>query len=380
VGSKARIAGLLAGIFLTTAASMAAAEPMDPALERLIIDEDPIDGHPRCLNSAAGDYQSDQAVLDGLLDDTGRAWCTPDHAAFKKLINQWGFAFAPSAMHSARTTGFGGFHLSLEAAFTNIDEGASYWKKGTRGPNDPNTKSASVRNSSPASVLQLYSAKIRKSFGFGLELAGQVGFMPKTSIISGGADVRLSLLEGFRSGVPGILPDIAVGGGVRTITGTPQFQLTTAGLDVQISKPLPIADSSIITPWIGYQYLWIFGDSGLVDLTPATDPVGYCNYAGANLPGNPDPSKPSGQFDGQPVCRGGSPLDFNNNVVFKKARLERQRLIFGLSYRYEMVMLGGEFITDIVDPEDAQNSDQDKKDLKGVPRQWTIVLEAGAMF
>jgi hypothetical protein len=290
-------------------------------------------------------------------------------------MNQYGFAFAPTAMHSARTTGFGGFHLSLEGAITKIDDGADYWKRGTQGSYDKSANKASVRNTSPSSTLALYSAKIRKSFGFGLELAGQVGFMPNTSIVGGGADVRLSLLEGFREGLPGVLPDLAVGGGVRTITGTPQFQMTVAGLDVQISKPLPIADSSIITPWFGYQYVWIFGDSGLVDLTPATDAIGYCNYAGANTPG-----QGTAPYDGQPLCRGGSNADFNNNAVFRKARLERQRLLFGLSYRYEMVMLGGQFITDIVDPADAQNSDSDKEDLDGVPRQWTIVLEAGTMF
>lgn len=345
---------------------------MDPALERLVVD-------PSC-RSPAGEYVDDPATLAALEASTGRAWCSPDHKAFKRLVNQYGFAFAPTAMHSARTTGFGGFHLSIEADYTKIDDGADYWKRGTQGKVDPNTNKASIVNKSPSEILSLYSIKLRKSFGFGLELTGQVGFMPSTSLVGGGADVRLSLLEGFRSGVPGILPDIAVGGGVRTITGTPQFQLTVAGLDVQISKPLPIADSSVITPYVGYQYVWIFGDSGLVDLTPGTDPVGYCNYAGGNLPGNQDPSKPAGQFDGQPVCAGGSPLDFNNNAVFKKTRLERQRLIFGLNYRYEMVMVGGQFITDIVDPADAQNSDTDKEDLDGVPRQWTIALEVGAMF
>jgi hypothetical protein len=355
-----------------TAASVAAAEPMDPALERLVTDA-------RCRTDA-GEYVDDPATIAQLQADTGRGWCSPDHVAFKKLINQFGFALAPTAMHSARTTGFGGFHLSMEADYTKIDSGADYWKRGTRGKVDPNTSKASITNKSPSDILSLYSLKIRKSFGFGLELTGQVGFMPNTSIVSGGADVRVSLLEGFRTGLPGILPDLAVGGGVRTITGTPQFQLTVAGLDMQISKPLPIADSSVITPYLGYQYVWMFGDSGLVDLTPATDPVGYCNYAGANLPGNQDPNKPSGQYDGQPVCAGGSPLDFNNNSVFKKVRLERQRLIFGLTYRYEMVAVGGQFITDIVDPADAQDSETDKKDLKGVPRQWTISLELGAMF
>ncbi|HMJ16119.1 MAG TPA: hypothetical protein VK524_32115, partial [Polyangiaceae bacterium] len=297
----------------------------------------------------------------------------------KQLVNQYGFAFAPTAMHSARTTGFGGFHLSVEAAFTNIDEGRPYWQNGTQGPIEESSNRASFVNEDPQSILQLYSAKLRKSFGFGLELTGVVGFMPKTSILSGGADARLSLLEGFRTGVPGIFPDIAVGGGVRTITGTPELQLTVAGLDAQISKPLAIADSSILTPWVGYQYLWIFGDSGLVDLTPGTDAVGYCNFAGPNVPGNPDANKP-GIYDGQPVCNGGSALDFNNNAVFEPARLERQRLLIGVNYRYEMLMVGGQFITDLINPADAQNSEADAAALDGENRQWTVVLEAGAMF
>lgn len=371
MGTKARIAALSAGIVVSAVASLASAETMDPAIERLVIDES--------CRTPEGAWTEGDDPTTTVTEGT----CEPDHVAFKKLINQFGFAFAPTAMHSARTTGFGGFHLSLEADYTKIDSGASYWKKGTRGKIDPSSKKASIRNTAPADMLQLYSVKLRKSFGFGLELMGQVGFMPKTSIVSGGADVRLSLLEGFRSGLPGVLPDLAVGGGVRTITGTPQFQLSVAGLDVQISKPLPVADSSIVTPYVGYQYVWIWGDSGLVDLTPATDPVGYCNYAGANLPGNHDPTKTANGeriYDGQPRCPGGSPADFNNNTVFKKVRLERQRLIFGLSYRYEMVMIGGQFITDIVDPADAQNSDTDKKDLKGVPRQWTLAFEVGAMF
>jgi hypothetical protein len=371
-GEKPVIGGLLglaAGVVLLATAGQARAEPMDPAIDRLVLD-------PNCRTST-GAYNTSN--LAGLEAGPGRRrWCAPDNVAFKKLINQYGFALAPTAMHSARTTGFGGFHLSIEGAFTDISQGRQYWKRGTQGAFDDTAKRYSVQNKNPDTALQLYSLKIRKSFGFGLELTGAVGFMPKSNIIAGGADARLSLLEGFREGIPGVIPDVAVGGGVRTITGTPQFQLTVAGLDAQISKPLPLADSSVITPWVGYQYVWIFGDSGLVDLTPGTDPVGYCNFAGQNVPGNRDPSKTTA--DGQPICPGGSPLDFNNNVVFQKVRLERQRLLFGLNYRYEMVMLGVQFITDIVDPADAQNDEQDKKDLEGEDRQWTLVVELGAMF
>ncbi len=299
-------------------------------------------------------------------------------------MNQFGFALAPSAMHSARTTGYGGFHLSIEANYTTISGDEEYWKKGTQGPVNPNTGAYSDSNASPPSLLQSYSLKIRKGFGFGLEVAGVVGILSQTSIISGGADVRLALFEGFRTGIPGFLPDVAVGAGVRTITGTPQFQLTVMGLEGQLSKPIPIADSSVITPWLGYQYLFIWGDSGLIDLTPGTDAIQACNYAGTAVPGNPDPSKTDGTgahvYDGGPVCRGGQPSDFNNNTVFSPARLRRHRLLAGVNYRYEMVMVGGQLIMDLVPPSSAQPVAQNATFLEDESSQLSFVFELGAVF
>jgi len=364
---SARLAGFTAFSLLFSASLAAQAEPMDLAIERLVSNAS------SCL-SADG---------SGRFQPTSDMNCRPDNLAFKRLVSQLGFALAPSAMHSARTTGYGGFHLSLEAAYTTISSDADYWKRGTQGPADPSTNQPATSNPSPSSLLQQYSLKMRKGFGFGLELTGVVGFLPKTSIINGGADVRMAVLEGFRTGVLGILPDVAVGSGVRTITGTPELQLTTVGVDVQISKPLAIQDSSVLTPWIGYQYLWVFGDSGLVDLTPGTNALGACGYAGQNQPGTPDPSKlpmtTMGVYDGQQICKGGSARDFNNNVVFNNVRVNRQRLLFGMNYRYEMVMAGAQVITDLLSPSDANNG-ANKADLKGEARQWTVVLELGAVF
>lgn len=341
-------------------ASVASAEPMDPALARFVVD-------PSCR------------------DELGRfvppTPCRPDSRQFKRLVNQLGFALAPSAMHSARTTGISGIHVTLEGAYTTISSDASYWKDGTQGPREASDGAAPTRHDDPSSLLQLYSLKLRKGFGFGLELAGSVGFMPNTSIISGGADVRVALLEGFRRGLLGIFPDVAVGGGVRTITGTADLQLTVGGIDAQISKPLTLEGSGVLTPWLGYQHIWIFGDSGNIDLTPATDAHGYCGYAGNNVPGNRDPDKD--EYDGQPICTSPDPnahVDFNNNVVFDEARLKRHRLLVGVNYRYELVTAGAQLITDLVSPAAAQTSEEDESILEGEDRQWTFVLELGAAF
>jgi hypothetical protein len=371
---KARLAAALAlGLSVLGGSRTALADPLDPALERFVTNAN--------CKTASGVY-TPQGFASGTADR-----CLPDQDNFIRLVNQYGFALAPTAMHSARTTGFGGFHLSLEANYTTISGDKEYWKAGTQGPVNPNTNAFSDRNSSPPSLLQNYSLKFRKGFGFGLEVTGVVGFVPQTSIINGGADVRMSLFEGFRTGIPGFMPDLAVGAGVRTITGTSEFQLTTMGIDGQLSKPIAIADSSQITPWLGYQYLFIWGDSGLIDLTPGTDAIQSCNYAGPAIPGNPDPNKttqPDGSgahvYDGSPVCRGGQPFDFNNNTVFDPVRLRRHRLLAGVNYRYEMVMVGGQFIMDLVPPSSAQPDADSKKALEGEDSQLSFVFELGAMF
>ncbi len=349
---------------------------MDPALERLVL-------NPGChqqINAQGAVANVGAWNPIGGAGSDGR--CLPDNAAFKRLVNQFGFTLAPSAFHAARSTGYGGFELSLEGGFTSLDSGADYLKQGTRGSIDPSSKNASIRNNSPDTFGQVYYIKARKGFPFGLEIAGVMGYMAHTSFMIIGSDVRFSLLEGFRQSILGVLPDVAVGVGVRTLTGTPQMQLTVVGVDTQISKSLTLADSSVITPYIGYQWIRIFGDSGLIDTTPNTDPVGLCGYQGPNVPGTPTtplptPSGGTKPYDGQPVCKGGTPLDFNNTFVFDAVRLTHHRLILGLQYHYEMLMVGAQYTTDVTSPSSANGDD---KELRGVPRQYTLGFQAGALF
>jgi hypothetical protein len=356
----------------------AAADTMDPALARLVTD--PI---CRVTGASGGLYYNPASKFTR---------CMTDDAAFAKLIAQYGAAVAPTAMHTARTTGYGGFELALEADYTSIDKDADYWKAGTQGAQDASTKRFSVSNPSPDPVIQSYALKIRKGFPFGIELAGQFGFLANTSIYTIGADVRFSVFEGFRTGIPAWFPEITASGSVRTITGTDQFQLTVVGVDGVISKPIPIGGSVSVTPYAGYQWLRIFGDSGLIDLTPNTDAVNFCGFAGSNNLATPDANKTA--RDGQPVCAHGSSADFNNTAVFNPVRLSRHRALGGLQLRFQMVRLGAHFVMDVMAPEDANKgadyeikkpnpaggADLTENVFKGVGKQWTVGVDLGAIF
>jgi hypothetical protein len=361
-----RYASLLTPVALGCALALrpgpAHADAMDPAFERLA--HDPVNVSTPCAD--AGRLRP------------GAGPCVFDSAAFRKLVSQYGFAIAPLSMAPARTTGFGGFQFSLQGAFTNIDSGADYWQNGTQGARDGTSGRAPQRNTDPDPWLQVYSATVRKGLPFGFELAVSLGYMVHTSIISGGADLRWSLLEGFRTGALGVLPDVAIGGGVRTITGTPQVQLTVASADAMLSKPIAIAGSSVLTPHLGYQLLRIFGDSGLIDATPNTDALAACNYQGQNVPfGLPGDTGTSPPYTGQPICSGGSSEDLNNTRVLSKARITRHRIVAGVSYRYEMLLMGAQLATDLVDPEAASGS---APPGSSAPRQSTVAVQLGVAF
>lgn len=387
-GTVAFGTGVVASVVLGGSAHAAS---LDPALSRLVV-------APEChareaadgsftvdLGTIVDDEATRSAIADkyralGLPPSDGL--CLADGAAFKKLVNQWGFALAPNAMFGARSTGLGGFHVGVQASYTAIEHRADYWRLGSQGART--SAGAAATSGAPPRLISQYGVNIQKSFGFGIEAFGTVGFIPNSSLINGGADVRFALLEGFRSGVLGYIPDVSVGGGIRTITGTSQLQLTTVAAEARLSKPLAIDGASVLTPIVGYQYVWIFGRSGVIDLTPATDPLQYCGYAGQNIPRGGDDAV----ADGQAICAGGTSLDYNNNVVFQQANLERQRLLFGLSYRYEFFTAAAQLITDLLAPADAQNTRSDERALstcdkdgcRSMPRQWQLAFELGVAF
>ncbi|HLK38054.1 MAG TPA: hypothetical protein VKU41_14935 [Polyangiaceae bacterium] len=309
--------------------------------------------------------------------------CQPNNVAWANLMSELGMAIAPTAFHAARTTGLGGFSLSLEASYTHINAnatagGVQYWHDGTQGNVDPNTHRFSTTNTAPDSLLQVYLLKARKGLAYGFEIAGALGTMANSSLWVGGGDVRWALLEGYRTGILGYLPDVAIGSGVRTLGGSPKFFLTTVGIDAQLSKPITLGDSAVLTPYIGGQRVIIFADSSTVDLTPTVDPLKQCGWLGANVPGNPYAKAP---YDGTPVCQNKlvnnepNNSDFNNDRTFNKARIHRWRALAGVNYRYEILYLAGQFAMDLTEPS-AENNDLG---ISG-SRQWTISLEAGVFF
>ena len=138
----------------------------------------------------------------------------------------------------------------------------------------------------------------------------------------------------------------------------------------EYGKPITIADSAVITPYIGFQHLIIYGNSAVLDATPNVNALQQCGYQG--IQGN------GGTTPGAPNCKnqvGGVPEngDFNNNITFNAVQVHRERGFAGVTYRYELLYLGAQFLMDMVPP---SNIDPDLDSTL----QWTISLQGGVFF
>src|SRR5581483_1882910 len=110
-------------LFLT--AGSAAADGMDPAPERLLLQPRKPDGSlvfpGRSCQEVA--VNPELAVMAGLAPNS--VPCLPDNVAFRNYISDPGAAIGPTAFHPANTTGFGGFAPTFDFSFSKVNADAT---------------------------------------------------------------------------------------------------------------------------------------------------------------------------------------------------------------------------------------------------------------
>jgi hypothetical protein len=221
-----------------------------------------------------------------------------DNAAFRSLMSELGVVFAPPILSPADTQGFGGYSMSVELGWTminpkklsgdqNIEGKHWYWRaansvspnafsNGDITSNDPKAMVARDRleRELPSSFAPTVTVMARKglwlpvpSFELGVGIKHLIGSRMWSPLVT----AKLALAEGYQ-GWP--IPALAVRGSGARIVGTPSFNLTVAGLDFSISKHLGIGSTFNLTPYVGYQLLWIIADSEVLDATPGVDAMG----------------------------------------------------------------------------------------------------------
>jgi len=279
-----------------------------------------------------------------------RRYCA-DNAAWEGIAQQLGISMAPPVLTPGRTLGPAGFYVGLEGFITNISGGRGFWQRGTEGDE---TSRFERENRFAATSLYWQRLQVRKSFPLGFELGTSMAHLFSTSYWSLGLDIKWSILEGFRTGAEGFIPDIAIRGAVQTLLGESEFNLTIPSVEVIMSKSIVIASAGTLTPYIAGQYVWILADSELVDLTPQQDAL-------------------TGGVD-----------DYNNNDVFSQVRSSRIRGVIGAQGRYGVLTITGAVVFDLnqVDDPTLGNEASAPADeiARKLPRQWTANFGLGLSF
>lgn len=241
------------------------------------------------------------------------------NTGFRNLMSQLGMALAPQFHAPAETTGYNGFAFVAKYGATTIDDNSEYWKNGLIRAPDP--------------VLSTLSMEIRKGIWFpvpSFEMGGGFTHLVSSRLFALNAFAKLALHEGF---LHWATPALAVRFSGQRIVGTSQVDLTIIGVDVSLSKSFGVGGTFNFTPYVGYNALWIFADSQVIDTTPNIDSLqcsadvnsvgGNCNF---NIP------IPPGQF-----C---TDSDCGSNYVFDdQDAILRHRIFLGLRIIYYRLSL-----------------------------------------
>ena len=307
---------LLAGVLLCTP-TPARAGDWDLNLGRLCVLELENNKYMDC----GGGYDTSKGKILNIKED---------NSAFRALMSELGVVFAPNILSPADTQGFGGFSFNVEMGWTKVNpknnteantdasgykmEGHRYWRAAGSVSNQA-FASGDVRNDRgavdrierelPPGFAPHVTVMVRKGLWFPIpsfEMGFGVRHLIGSRMWAPMASVKVALHEGFQ-GWP--LPAFAVRGTGARVMGTSGFHLTTVGLDFSISKHFGIASTFNLTPYTGYQLLWIIADSEVLDATPSIDGMEQTRTDNPNDPekwhacGNEDCWKGNFTFDDQ---------------------------------------------------------------------------------
>lgn len=107
------------------------------------------------------------------------------------------------------------------------------------------------------------SAHVRKGLPWSFEVGARAAWIEKSRMGAGTLELKWALNEGFT-----YLPDIGVRGNVTKLINGRDFDLTAGGLDIGLGKQFAIGGMVTITPYVGWNLLFVGASSGNVDFRP----------------------------------------------------------------------------------------------------------------
>jgi hypothetical protein len=181
---------------------------------------------------------------------------------FRSLSSELGVLIAPRFLSPSDTLGYSGFQYSVEGSYTSINNNASYWCA---------TEESSGCTPKKTGWIPTFSIMARKGIWLPIpsfEIGGGFVHILNSGMWAAQVYGKFGLHEGFHDWP---IPSIAVRGAVSRLMGSDQIDLTVASVDVSMSKRFAIQGTVALTPYVGWNMLWIVPRSEVIDKTPDID-------------------------------------------------------------------------------------------------------------
>lgn len=172
---------------------------------------------------------------------------------FGDFARELGMAMAPKLLAPAETLGLSGFHFGAELSITNIDEQAEYWQKG-------------VEDESPPGALLTTQLHLRKGLPFSFEIGATATNLINSELWAFGGEVKWAPNEAIEA----FPVDIAVRAALSRVIGNTELEMTIFGLDFVLSRGFGAGGVANIAPYMGYNPVFVYARSSVLDATPKT--------------------------------------------------------------------------------------------------------------
>jgi hypothetical protein len=226
---------------LIAVSSVASADPYDFRIYKL--------GNPQC--GALSDPMYSCATAAGA-PMQGTGYTPRANGNFRVFVRQFAAAMSSVTLMPPETLGHAGFAFSAEVSIVVIDQDPA----GVEGIAMPT-------QSTLKSPLKIPSVHIRKGLPYSFELGARIGWIEQSRMFTGMLELKWAINEGFT-----YLPDIAVGGRVAKLINSRDVDITTGGLDVSVGKQFALAGMVTLTPYAGWNLMFVGATSNPVDFDP----------------------------------------------------------------------------------------------------------------
>lgn len=174
------------------------------------------------------------------------------NANFRAFARRMGALMTATNLAPPETLGHSGFAISAELSVVDL--------QGATATNEMPT------NSPINGAVLLPSIHVRKGLPWSFELGARAAWFEKSRMGTGTVELKWALNEGFT-----YLPDIGVRAHVTKLLNSRDFDVTAGGLDLGLGKQFAIAGMVTLTPYIGWNLVFVGASTGNIDFKPNRD-------------------------------------------------------------------------------------------------------------